>query len=352
MAVSKRRATSLGDIARAAGVSITTVSHVVNQTRPVAPDTEKAVHAAMAELGYVPARQARTARLAGSHTIGVALSSVTNPYFGEVVGALERSATAAGYTLLLTDTHDEAGGEFRAVSDLATRRVDAIILAPSPDPAPSLRVARDNEVPVILIDREGPDDVDQVTVSSAEPAARLVDHLAGIGHRSIAVICPLRGLSTTEQRLEGYRTGLLRNGLTYREEFVASGEGEIEPARRAVADLLSLDHPPTALVVGNSHMTIGVMAGLRDRGMRVPDDIALVAFDDFPWAEFFHPRLTVVALPAQDMANEALRMTLARIAEPHRAAETLVLQPGFVHRESCGCEPRGDHSFNVTPAGQ
>ena len=327
----------MSDIAQIAGVSISTVSHVINQTRPVAAATEKAVHAAMAELRYVPPRQVRAQRLAGSHTIGVALSSITNPYFGEVVGALERSATAAGYTILLADTHDQAGGEFRAVSDLATRRVDAILLAPSPDPAPSLRVARDNGVPVILIDREGPEDFDQVVVSSAEPTARLVDHLAGIGHADIGMVLPLRGLSTSEQRLDGYRIGLERNGLTYRDDLVVSGEGTLEPARAAIGELLEARRQPTAVVVGNNHMTIGVMAGLRDRGLRVPDDIALVAFDDFPWAEFFEPRLTVIAQPTQVIASEALRMTLARIAEPGRPAEKLVLQPGFVHRESCGC---------------
>lgn len=327
----------MGDIARTAGVSITTVSHVINQTRPVAVATEKAVHAAMAELGYVAPRQARARRMAGSHTIGVALSSITNPYFGEVVGALERSATSAGYTILLADTHDQAGGEFRAVSDLATRRVDAILLAPSPDPAPSLRVAKDNDVPVILIDREGPEEFDQVVVSSAEPTARLVDHLASIGHTDIGMICPLRGLSTTEQRLAGYREGLERNNLTYRDELVVTGEGTMEPARKAIGELLRARRKPTAVVVGNNHMTIGVMAGLRDRGLRVPEDIALVAFDDFPWAEFFQPRLTVIAQPTQVIASEALRMTLARIADPSRPAEKLVLQPGFVHRESCGC---------------
>jgi LacI family transcriptional regulator len=318
-------------------VSITTVSHVINQTRPVAAATEKVVQAAMAELGYVPPRLARAARMAGSHTIGVALSSITNPYFGEVVGALERSATAAGYTILLADTHDQAGGEFRAISDLATRRVDAIILAPSPDPAPSLRVAMDNKVPVILIDREGPEEFDQVVVSSAEPTAKLVDHLAGIGHTEIGMICPLRGLSTTEQRLSGYRDGLLRNNLEYRDELVACGEGTMEPARRAIGELLAARRPPTAVVVANNHMTIGVMGGLRDRGMRVPDDIALVAFDDFPWADLFHPRLTVIAQPTQSIAGEALRMTLARIGDSSRPAEKLVLQPTFVHRESCGC---------------
>ncbi|CAN5423138.1 LacI family DNA-binding transcriptional regulator [soil metagenome] len=327
----------MSDIARVAGVSISTVSHVINQTRPVAAATENAVHAAMAQLGYVSSRQVRAQRLAGSHTIGVALSSITNPYFGEVVGALERSATAAGYTILLADTHDQAGGEFRAVSDLATRRVDAILLAPSPDPAPSLRVAQDNGVPVILIDREGPEEFDQVVVSSAEPTARLVDHLAEIGHVDIGMILPLRGLSTTEQRLEGYRTGLERNGLTYRDELVISGEGTLEPARVAIGELLEAPRKPTAVVVGNNHMTIGVMAGLRDRGLSVPEDIAVVAFDDFPWAEFFQPRLTVIAQPTQVIASEALRMTLARIAVPGRPAEKLVLQPTLVHRESCGC---------------
>jgi LacI family transcriptional regulator len=118
----------------------------------------------------------------------------------------------------------------------------------------------------------------------------------------------------------------------------------MEPARRAIGHLLDADRRPTAVVVANNQMTIGVMAGLRDRGLSVPDDIALVAVDDFPWADFFHPRLTVVAQPTQAMAREAMRMTLARIADPERPAEKLILQPRFVHRASCGCGPQSGSS--------
>lgn len=294
----------------------------------------------MAELGYVPPAAARAARLAGSHSIGVALSSITNLYFGEVVGALESAATAQGYTILLADTHDQSGGEFRAVSDLATRRVDAIVLAPSTEPDSALQMATRHGVPVILIDREGPEHFDQVVVDSAEPTAKLVDHLAGLGHTDIAMICGRQGVGTTDHRVAGYREGMARNHLSVADEWIASGEGLMEPARRAIGHLLDADRRPTAVVVANNQMTIGVMAGLRDRGLSVPDDIALVAFDDFPWADFFHPRLTVVAQPTQAMAREALRMTLARIADPERPAEKLILQPRFVHRASCGCGPQ------------
>lgn len=327
----------MADIARLAGVSITTVSHVVNKTRPVAPATETAVLAAIAKTGYVADSVVRSQRTVGTQTIGLAMSAISNPYFGEVVHGLERAASRRGYSLLLADTHDETRTELRAVSDLLSRRVEAIVLAPSADPSGALRHARLQGVPVVLIDRLMDFDVDQIGSENVEPTAELVDHLVGIGHRRIAMISGRSGLSTTDERIAGYRLGLRRNRLRFTSDLLLSGDSRDDEAQRAFHRLLALPRPPTAVVVGNNLMTIGVMRAARDAGVAIPDDLALVAFDDFEWADLFHPRLTVVAQATSQMGEQALELVMSRLADPTIRTRRVVLRPTLVHRDSCGC---------------
>jgi LacI family transcriptional regulator len=332
-----RRAVTMADIARVAGVSVTTVSHVVNRTRPVSPEKERAVMSAIADAGYVPDNVTRSLRTVGTQTIGLAMSAISNLYFGSVVAEIERAAARAGYSLLLADTHDEVGEELRVMSNLLSRRVEAIVLAPSPEPAGALQYARQRNVPVVLIDRFIKADVDQIGTENIEATAGLVDHLASLGHRRIGMISGLEGLSTTEERLAGFQLGLRRNNLSLDRRCVLSGGSSSGSAENALHALLALAERPTALVVGNNSMTIGAMQGARDAGIRVPEDLAVVVFDDFEWADLFHPRLTVIAQPVRALSEQAVKLVLSRLADPSLPAHRVVLQPEFVHRESCGC---------------
>jgi LacI family transcriptional regulator len=329
------------DIARLAGVSVTTVSHVVNKSRPVAPETEHAVLQAIADTGYVPDHVVRSMRSAGTQTVGLAMSAISNPYFGEVVHAIEGAVSRAGYSLLLADTHDDVATELRAVSDLLRRSVEAIILAPSADPLGALRHAEQRGVPVVLIDRmvDGKlDHVDQLAAENRESTAMLVDHLVKVcGHRRIAMVSGKPGLTTTDERVAGYRAGLRHGKLRFRPDYLVSGDSTDEGATQALAALMALVNPPTAVVVGNNRMTIGVMRGARDAGIRVPQDLALVAFDDFEWADLFHPRLTVIAQPTVAMGEQAVDLMFSRMASPGMPSRRVVMQPTLMHRESCGC---------------
>ncbi len=328
----------MADVAKAAGVSVTTVSHVVNRTRLVSPEKVRAVMSAIAETGYVPDSVVRSMRTVGSQTIGLAMSAMSNPYFGDVVHGMERAAARAGYSLLLADTHDEVGEELRAVSNLLERRVEAIVLAPSAEPDGALLYARQRDVPVVLIDRFTRAGGDQIGTENVEATAVLAGHLASLGHRRIGMITGKAGLSTTEERLAGFRLGLHRNNLRLDDGLVLSGESSVGPAERAFHGLLALPEPPTALVVGNNQMTIGVMRAARDAGICVPGDVAVVVFDDFEWADLFHPRLTVIAQPTRVLGEQAVELVLSRLADPSMPGRRLVLQPEFIHRESCGCK--------------
>jgi LacI family transcriptional regulator len=178
---------------------------------------------------------------------------------------------------------------------------------------------------------------DQVCAENAEPMARLVTHLAELGHRRIGLVAGLPGLSTTTERISGYRHGLAAAGLPYDERLVAHGDSAAEGAERATGALLSFAASPTALVTANNTMTIGALRTLRARGLSVPDDLALACFDDFAWADLFSPRLTAVSQPSKEIGAQAVRLLLERLQSPDRPSRTLRLPCAFVHRTSCGC---------------
>jgi LacI family transcriptional regulator len=329
----------MADVAREAGVSISTVSHVLNGTRRVMPETEAAVRAAIENTGYIQDTVARSLARGGTMTVGVAMSAISNPFFGEVLKAIERRLATAGYSLALVDTHDDGTGEHRAVESLLGRRVDAMVLAPSGEPARSLSLIARAAIPVVVIDRVVKLPVDQVAVQNVEPTAQLVDHLVGHGHRRIAMISGRPGITTTDERVAGYKRGLRRNGLEFDPDLLRSGDGNDERAEEAMRRLLEATPPPTAVITGNNLMTIGAMRHLRAAGLDVPHDLALVAFDDFIWADLFHPRLTTIAQPTTQLGERAAQLLLDRIAQPDRRPERVRLRPRLVVRESCGCAP-------------
>ncbi|NYD43435.1 LacI family DNA-binding transcriptional regulator [Nocardioides panaciterrulae] len=333
---------TMADVAARAGVSTTTVSHVLNGTRHVSEDARQRVLSAIEETGYTQNTVARSLATASTRTIGLAMSAISNPYFIDLVHVIEAEIRAAGYLLLLADTRDDPEEELAVIRSLHSRRVDGYVLAPSGDPeGRALRYLAEQRLPTVLVDRLASEDFDQVGVENREAMSQLVEHLAAQGHRRIALVGGQTGLSTTDERLAGYRLGLARGGLVEDPQLVVSGASEEERARAAVHELWALPEPPTAIVAANNRMTIGVMQALHDLGVGVPGDVALVAFDDFEWADLFHPRLTVVAQPIREIGTEAARLLLARLKEPDRAPATLRLPARFVHRESCGCPAGG-----------
>jgi len=331
------------DVARSAGVSVATVSHVLNDTRPVLPHTRQAVLDAIDALGYTPNTLARSLVTSRTRSIGLAVSAISNPYFTEILQGVEAGALERGYGLLIADPHDDPAHERKVVQLLHERRVDGVIVAPSSDPGELVAYLGRHDVPTVFLDRlvdapaDGAEHFDQVCAENAEPMAALVTHLAGLGHRRIGLVAGLPGLSTTSERITGYRHGLATAGLPYDERLVAHGDSAAEGAERATAALLSLGAPPTALVTANNAMTIGTLRALRDRGLSVPGDLALCCFDDFAWADLFSPRLTAISQPSREIGARAVRLLLERLDSPDRPSRTVRLPSSFVHRTSCGC---------------
>ncbi|MFF0081721.1 LacI family DNA-binding transcriptional regulator [Streptomyces canus] len=366
---------TMADVARSAGVSVATVSHVLNGTRPVLPHTRQAVLDAVDELGYTPNTLARSLVTSRTRSIGLAVSAISNPYFTEILQGVEAGALEHGYSLLIADPHDDPDHECKVVQLLHERRVDGMIVAPSADPRELVSYLGRHRVPTVFLDRvidgviegavggaveapvDGPQRFDQVCAENTGPMARLVAHLAGLGHRRIGLVAGLPGLSTTAERITGYRQGLTTARLPYDDDLVVHGDSASAGAERATATLLSLATPPTALVTANNAMTIGTLRALRDRGLSVPDDLALCCFDDFAWADLFSPRLTAIAQPSREIGAQAVRVLLERLAAPDRPARTVRLDCTFVHRTSCGCPDSGERerpsqSSQASPSSQ
>ena len=329
---------TMEDVARVAGVSTTTVSHVLNGTRPVSDTTTARVMAAIGETGYSQNTIARAMAGGRTQSLGLAISGLANPYFTDLIASVEQAATRERHTLLLGDTHDDPEHELEIVRALVERRVDGLLLAPSAGAADgALRYLAGQSLPVVLIDRFADGALDQIGSENVEPTAQLVDHLAACGHARIGMVVGSPQLSTTLERLAGYELGLERNGMAFEPALIASGESRRAAAAEATRRLLDLDAPPTALISANNAMTIGVLEALQGRGLKVPGDLALVAFDDFEWAEFFSPRLTVIAQPVAELGEQAVALLLSRLEDPTLEPRTIRLPATFVHRDSCGC---------------
>ncbi|WP_327689592.1 LacI family DNA-binding transcriptional regulator [Streptomyces tubercidicus] len=329
--------TTMADVARRAGVSVATVSHVLNGTRPVRPGTRAAVLGAIDDLGYTHNTLARSLVTSRTRSIGLAISAISNPYFTEILQGVEAGALAAGYSLLIADPHDDPRHERTVVQLLHERRVDGVIVAPSAEPSEMVEYLARRSVPTVFLDRLVCDAYDQVCAENTGPVRQLVEHLADLGHTRIGLVAGLPGLSTTAERVEGYREGLRARGLPFAPALLAGGNSEAAGAQAATRQLLATDKPPTAIVTANNAMTIGALRALRELGREVPRDTALACFDDFSWAELFTPRLTAIAQPSKDIGAAAVRLLLERLAEPDRPPRTLRLPCTFVHRTSCGC---------------
>jgi LacI family transcriptional regulator len=328
----------MADVAKRAGVSISTVSHVLNKTRTVVPETVRAVEEAIAELGFTPNILARSLVRSSTNAIGVALSAITNIYFSEVVRGVQVECARRGLMMFVVDTADDPDIQFDVVRQLHQRRVDGMILAPVPDHDDrTLNYVKRHEIPVVFVDRlvDGP--FDQVVVENRQPMGKLVAHLVSHGHRRIALISGLGGLSTTIERVDGYVNGLADAGLPLDRSLIEDGSSEIETARAAVHRLAAKDDPPTAIITANNKMTIGAMKALRELGRRVPEDIALAGFDDFEWADSFEPRLTVIAQPCRAMGVRAVQLLAKRVKDGNRKGKLIRLTAELKLRNSCGC---------------
>jgi LacI family transcriptional regulator len=327
------------DVARLAGVSVTTVSHVVNRTRSVSDETRQRVDQAIQSTGYIHYAAARSLVASRTRSIGIAVSSISDDFCARLVGAIEGRLQSRDFMILLAETHDNSDQELRAVKALEQRRVEGLLLAPvNGNDSATLAYLRDRKVPTVLVDRCCSVDFDQVGTENVEATAQLVDHLAALGHTRIGLVHSLPHIATTRERIQGYQVGLERNNLRFDRNLMVSGGAAAEPAERSVANLLLARRTsPTGLVVGNNLMALGALRALHAQHLQVPRDVAVASFDDFVWADHLRPRLTTVRQLIPKIGATAVQMLFNRIDNPQDPPQTIRIDTIFIDRESCGC---------------
>jgi LacI family transcriptional regulator len=331
---------TMKDVAAKAGVSVFTVSSVINDSAKIAPSTRERVLRAIAELNYIPNSIARSLRTQKSRTVGVLFplfsSSTSRAFFGTVAEGIHDVLRENGYHLILSGitlspAPDE---EQRELDNLASKHIDGLIYAPVHCRQVSLK--REN-LPVVVVDREllgfkG----DRVFNNNFESSIEAVEYLISKGHRNIAYIGRRTEFSNHRERFLGYRKALEKNSLRFDLSLVKSAEKPdqvgIPLGYSACRDLLPLK--VSAIFCNESYGTIGVLKYAKDYGLRIPGDLALITYDDLEWSEIVDPPLTVVRQPAYEMGNQAARILLNRIENPDVRARKLTLESKLIIRSS------------------
>jgi LacI family transcriptional regulator len=332
-------ATTVRDVARKAGVSAMTVSRVINGRAGVSAETRTKIETAIAELDYTPSKIAIGLTSAKTQMLGMIVPDVSNPFFGPIVRGAEATARKAGYRLLLCNSESDLRLERDYVSDLVEHRVEGLIIAPVGDASAShLRRLVERHFPVVLIDRRVAGlGCDSVGLDNTDAAQRLIGHLIERGHRRIALVMDAADVSTARERLAGARRAFDAAGLVLDDNLVFRTSTDQVGGYRAAQQALAATPRPTAVFAVNNMTAVGVMQALRQAQVRVPEDMALVCFDDVQHLAIISPFLTVIDQPAEIMAQVAAQLLLERIAGSGGKLPREVSFPGqLIVRRSSG----------------
>jgi len=325
------------DVARSAGVSIATVSAFLNGTSNVSPELTQRIEAAIGSIGYERNAIARSLKTGATHTIGLTVADIRNPFFTDVVATIQDALNRAGFAVMLCSSDEDITKQDEQIKLLLERMVDGLIIAPVGEDEVMRRLVRATRKPVVLIDRmvEGLG-VDAVLLDNIEAVSQAVNYLTSLGHRRIGYISGTPNTTTGRDRLEGYRRALGVAGVPLDPELIRDGRFREVDGYRAAMQLMTLPQRPSALLSANNLMVIGAMRAIRDLGLTCPDDVSVASMDDFVWADLFGPRLTTVAQPVQAIGEQAARLLLDRLsgkapAEP----KVLTLRGQLMIRNSC-----------------
>jgi LacI family transcriptional regulator len=359
------------DVAKWAGVSTATVSHVINETRFVRDETRQKVLAAIEALNYQPSAIARSLATNATQTVGLIISDIANPFFTAVARAVQDGINQHGYHTIFCNTDEDPAREEEYLRLLSARQIDGLIISPTGAPSDRLRRMAEADIPIVLLDRATPGiEAPLVGVDNEGGAYEATRYLIGLGHRRIAILVGLETISTLVMRFEGYKRALQETDIPLDETLIIRADPrfyddqthptELPPpdfltnkqmtpsAFHAFQRLLDLPSPPSAVFVTNNEMTIGVLQALKERGLRCPGDLSLISFDDHAWAPIFSPALTVIRQPTYQLGQLAATLLMKMLnQEPYDPPSPLPVE--FIIRESCR-RVQPEH-LNLEPSG-
>jgi LacI family transcriptional regulator len=330
---------TIKDVAREAGVSVATVSKILNLPDYSKPETREKVTAAIKRLNYQPNHAAQSMVRKKAGMIALIIPDVRNPFFTEAARGVEDVANEHNYRVMLCNTDEDPLKQQKYLQALQGRIVDGFIIAVASDDSRQLKKIGRSELPFVLIDRECKNyRTDAVIVDNRDGASKAVRHLLNNGRRRVGFIAGKQDTQTGRERLRGYGDALAEKGISLDRQLVKDGKFTIEGGYLAAQALLEMTERPDALFVANNAMTIGALKVINEKGIRIPEEIALIGFDDADWAEFFTPALTVIRQPTYTMGSLAGEILFRKLdkAKPVEIKE-VVLKPELVIRKSCGC---------------
>ena len=340
--MAKARPANLADVARRAGVSTASVSRVLAGKPHVSDELRQRVLAAVKALNFRPSRLARSLRAQRSHVLGLIISDIQNPFFTSMVRAIEDVAYQHQYSLILCNADEDPAKEALYLDLMIAEKVAGVVISPTHEAAAACQRLMEVGIPVVAIDRRLTDlAVDTVVVDNSSATFAIVSHLLADGHRRIGAVIGAPIVTTGQERRDGYLHALQAYGITPDAALLRVGSPTLATGYRLVNELLDLSNPPTALFLGNNLLTIGALKAIHERDLRIPEEIALAAFDEMDWM-VIKPALTVVAQPVYEMGRCAAERLLARITDPTRPMQEVVLQATVLVRQSCAMhEPAG-----------
>ncbi|AKE93923.1 transcriptional regulator RbsR [Cronobacter malonaticus] len=327
---------TMKDVARLAGVSTSTVSHVINKDRFVSEAIRLRVEDAIRTLNYAPSALARSLKLNQTRTIGMLITASSNPFFSELVRGVERSCFERGYSLVLCNTDGDEQRMNRNLETLLQKRVDGLLLlcTETHQPSPAI-MKRYPAIPTVMMDWSpfdgGSDVIQDNSLLGGDIATR---YLIDKGYTRIACVTGPLDKTPARLRLEGYRTAMQRAGLPVAEGYEVIGDFEFAGGLRAMQSLLALPEPPQAVFMGNDAMAVGAYQALYQAGLRIPQDIALVGYDDIELASYMTPPLTTIHQPKDELGELAIDVLIHRMAQPELQQQRLQLTPELMVRGS------------------
>jgi len=330
--------TTMKDVAKRAGVSVTTVSHVINETRFVSDELQRRVFDAMEELHYRPNILARSLRRGETRTIGLIVPDNSNPFFAEVARTVEDIGFENGYSVILCNTDGDLEKEKVYIDVLIAKQVDGAVFIAAGSRQEHLSELTAQGLPVVVVDRDIPQTLaDVVLVNNEQGGYEATRHLIELGHQRIGCIAGPSELTPSAARIHGYRRALEENDLPYREELIISGDFRYDGGETTMEKLLSLSAPPTAVFVCNDIMAIGALRAIKRAQMQVPADLSIIGFDNIPITSATSPALTTVAQPITELGVRSMNLLLSRIrnTRPSGDYERIILETELTIRDSC-----------------
>ncbi|MCX5478564.1 LacI family DNA-binding transcriptional regulator [Kaistia geumhonensis] len=328
---------TIKDVAQRAGVAISTVSAVINRSAPVSEEVIQRVEDAIAAIGYLPHGAAKALRSGDSRLIGLILPDITNPFFSTVARVIETVCMRAGYMTFVYNTDEDVDHEMRILKMMRAQRVAGMILISTrSDAEHGQRLMSEINVPTVLFSSNVPaTPYDAITLNEAKASRIAIDYLAGLGHRRIGVLSGRPHVSTHEERLEACLDALRAHGIEPQAELIVAANFDQSQAFEACRALLALPEPPSAIFAFSNLMMVGMMRAVVSSGLACPRDISLVGIGDFEWPEIMNPQMTVVSMPAAEMAECAIETLLDQIASKRPpTGRRIMFDPRLVIRES------------------